>query len=115
MNGSRHHLFAGPGFAQDQHVGIFVRHLLDQATYTLDSIALADQQPQQGLTMFTALQGRMHGGKRLAEMEQTGHLLIGTRRLDDPDKIAGRRLARRGTDKRNTRIGREQLLKRAAC
>ena len=42
MNGARHQLFAGSGFAENQNIGIRAGDLLNLVKNVIDCIALAD-------------------------------------------------------------------------
>lgn len=88
MDSASHHLFTGAGLAEDQHVGIGLGHLADEAAYLLDPLPFTHQQAQQGLTLVMGLLTRMQGDERLTEVQMTGEGFIGKGRERDPDKVA---------------------------
>ena len=88
VDGTGHHLLAGPGFPQDQHVGVGLRHLADEAAHLLDPLPFAHQQAQQRLALVVELVTGMEGDERLAEVQVTGQGLIGERRFGHPDEVA---------------------------
>ena len=56
MQVARNHFLAGAGFAEDQHAGVRIGHLLHHLTHMLNSPTGADQAAKQvGFTMTAAL------------------------------------------------------------
>ncbi|MNN22499.1 hypothetical protein D3C81_1358580 [compost metagenome] len=68
VDGAGHHLLAGPGLSQDQHVGVCLCHLADEAAHLLDPPPLAHQQSQQGLALVVHLLTGMEGDEGLTEV-----------------------------------------------
>ncbi|MOA05113.1 hypothetical protein D3C78_1246950 [compost metagenome] len=88
MDSAGHHLLAGTGLPQDQHVGIGLRDLADEATHRLDPLALAHQQSQQGLPLVVLLLARVQGDEGLAEMQLASQGLVSEGLVRAADEVA---------------------------
>ena len=100
MDGTRHDLLAGPGFAQDQDIGIGLSDLADETAHLLNALALAHQQPQQRLTLVMDLLFRVQGDKRLTKVQMSGKGFIRKRCLGHTDKVAiGQRYLGQGDER----------------